>query len=87
MKPLTDMNEINTRLKGSKALHSFCKEIKDKRNKAHKYTMTWYELASKELMVHAKSNTGDEYILVENAVEGYKLALNMAIRQENVHVE
>lgn len=78
MKTLSDLNEINTRLKGSKALHSFCKEIMDKKNKAHKYTMTWYELASKELMVHAKSSAGDEYILVENAVEGYKLAISMA---------
>lgn len=79
MKALSDIKEINLKLKGSKALHSHCKAIKDRKNKEHRYIMTWYELKSKELMVHAQSNTGDEYILFENAVEGYKLALNMAI--------
>lgn len=77
MKALSDINEINLKLKGSKALHSHSKSITDRKNKEHRYTMTWYELKSKELMVHAQSNAGDEYILFENAIEGYKMALNM----------
>jgi len=77
VKPILDINEINSLMTGSKVLRIFNKEIPDEEKKVHKYTMTWYELDSQELMLHASSDGRDEYILVENAAEGFKIAMNM----------
>lgn len=66
MKPILNINEINSRMTGSKVLKIFNKEIPDEEKNVHKYTMTWYELDSQELMLHASSDGRDEYILEES---------------------